>query len=145
MKVLISYFITVTARTADLKGQMPHRLIHSVCSVQKDWCICEELCVANVLQIRVYDVSSRTALRVSLLFPKHVATERGLLLLLEKAYSLLWGFLRKKWASGVGLPVKYWLLMSHTSHKERTSRDRSYIKFRDQKTSQFGKGGVLNL
>lgn len=111
------FFITVTTRTADFKGQMPHRLINSVYSVQKDWCIWRELCVTNILQIWVYYISSRVGLWVSLSFLKHVATESGLLLLLEKKpHNLIWGFSRKKWASGIGLPVKRWLLLFDALH-----------------------------
>lgn len=36
-------------------------------------------------------------------------------------------------------------LMSHTWHKQRTNKDQSQIKLMDQKTSLFGKGGILNL
>lgn len=120
-----SYFITVTTRKADLKGQMPQRLIHSTCSVQKDWCIWEDLCVANIFQIWVYYVSGRIWPQVSLSFLKHVATERGMLQLLQRNPQTNLSFLQEKnelLGLGYQSNVDCCCLMSHGWQKAKNKR-----------------------
>lgn len=96
--------------------------LYMFCSERLIW---EDLCVANVFQIWVYYVSGRIGPQVSLSFLKHVATERGMLQLLQRNPQSNLSFLQEKnelLGLGYQSNVDCCCLMSHAWQKAKNKR-----------------------